>query len=167
MGLIDRDVGIGAASQFHFGATGRVGGAGAALEHASAGQQLRAVADGGHRLVGVEEMAHGGAHAFITTQILGATTAGDDQRVVVGHFHVGKRGVEREVVAGLFAIGLSAFKVVNGGLDLVAGLFVGADGVHGVADGQQCLKRHHGLVILAVVAANHQNLLACHGLSPL
>ena len=32
-----------------------------------------------------------------------------------------------------------------------------------MAHGQQRLEGDHGFVVLAVVAANHQNLLACHG----
>src|SRR5256885_11290448 len=60
MRLVHADVGIGATGQFDLGTAGRVGRAGAALEHAGAGQQLGAMADGGHGLVVVEEVAHGG-----------------------------------------------------------------------------------------------------------
>src|SRR2546429_4587251 len=49
----------------------------AALEHAGAGQQLGAMADGGHGLVVVEEVAHGGAHGIVVAQVLGAASAGD------------------------------------------------------------------------------------------
>ena len=120
------------------------------------------MADGGHGLVGVKEVAHGSTHVFIAAQIFGAAPAGDDQSVVIGNLHISKRGVEREVVAGLFAIGLRTFKVMNGGLDLVARFFVGADGVYRVAHSQQRLEGNHGFIVLAVVAADHQNFLASH-----
>ena len=48
---------------------------------------------------------------------------------------------QREVVAGLLAVGLIALEVVDGGADFVAGLLVWADGVDGVADHQQRLRQ--------------------------
>lgn len=76
MGLVDGNVGIAASGQFHLGAAGGIGRAGAALEHSGPGEQLRAVADGGHGFVGVEEVTYGRAHAFIATQIPGPRPPG-------------------------------------------------------------------------------------------
>jgi len=42
------------------------------------------------------------------------------------HIDVGKIGVQGKVVARLFAAGLRTFKVVDGGFDLLTGLFVRA-----------------------------------------
>ena len=110
--------------------------------------------------------AGAGAAVGAAAAAVGAAAAGDDQGVVLLGLHIGKRGVEREVVAGLFAIGLCAFEVVDGGLDLVAGLFVGADGVHGMAHGQQGLERDHGFIVLTKIAAQHENLFARHDFPP-
>jgi hypothetical protein len=98
-GLVHRDVGIGAAGQFDLGLAGRVGGAGAPFEHAGAGQQLGAVADRRDRLVGAEEVAHGGDHGRVHAQVFGAASAGNHQGVVVFGADVGEAGVEGEVVA--------------------------------------------------------------------
>jgi hypothetical protein len=35
-----------------------------------------------------------------------------------------------------------------------------AHGVNGMADGRQCLERHHDLVVLGEIADQHQDLLA-------
>ncbi len=66
------------------------------------------------------------------------------------------------LLTGLFAVGLGAFEVVDGGEDEVAGGLVGRHGVHRVAHGLQRLEGHHGFVVFAVVATNHQQFLA-HG----
>src|SRR5439155_7604714 len=67
-----------------------------------------------------------------------------------------------EVVSSLLGVGLIALEVVDGGADLVSLLLAGADGIHGVPDGLECLERHHDLVVLAVVPDQHQDLLG-HG----
>lgn len=123
--LVHADVGVGAAGQFDLGTAGRVGRAGAALEHAGAGQQLGAMADGGHGLVVVEEVAHGGAHGIVVAQVFGAASAGDHQGVVLLGLDVGEAGVEREVVAGLFAVGLGALEIMDGRLDVVPAFLSG------------------------------------------
>ncbi|MDT4867480.1 hypothetical protein FQZ97_1023920 [compost metagenome] len=123
-------------------------------------QQLRAVADGGHRFTAAGEVFDQRHHAGVHAQVLGAAPTGNHQAVVALGLHVGERGVEREAVAGLFAVGLRAFEIVDGGVDEVTGLLVRRDGVHRVADRLQRLKRHHGFVVLAVIAADHQQFLA-------
>ncbi|MNT34519.1 hypothetical protein D3C72_1705060 [compost metagenome] len=121
------------------------------------------MAHGRHWFVGIEEMAYRSQNGGVVAQVLGPASAGNDQGVIAFGLDVGKRCVQGEIVARLFAVGLRAFEVVNGGLDLVAGFLVGADGMHGVAHRQQRLEGHHGFIVFAVVAADHQDFLRCHG----
>ncbi len=101
-------------------------------------------------------------HLGIEAQVFRGAAAGDDQGVVVGRLDVGEGGVEGEVVARLFAVGLVALEVVHGGLDLLAGLLAGADRVHGMADHEQGLERHHGFVVFGEITGNHQDFLGSH-----
>src|SRR2546427_4491523 len=55
---------------------------------------------------------------------------------------------------------------MDGRLDVFPGLLVGADRMHRVSHGLQGLEGDHGFVVLAVVATDHQNLLASHVLAP-
>ena len=120
------------------------------------------MADGGDRLLLLREVAHDPQHPRIEPQILRRPAARDDQRVVALGPHVVESGVEREVVARLFAVGLVALEVVDGGANLLAGLLVGADRVHAMADHQQRLERHHRLVVLDEIADEHQDFLRGH-----
>ncbi|SCU77220.1 conserved hypothetical protein [Cupriavidus necator] len=164
MGLVNGNIGIGAAGQLYLGRAGRVGGAGLAFEHACRGQQLGAVADRGDRLVRLGEVAHDLQHARVQAQVFRGAAAGDDQCVVTGGGDLGKGRVEGEVVAALFGVGLVALEVMDGGGAGVARLLVRAGRMHGVADHLQCLERHHGFVVFGVVAHQHQNLLCHRGL---
>ena len=56
-------------------------------------------------------------------------------------------------------------EIVNGGHDEIASFFVGTNRVHGVAHSLQRLKRHHGFVVFAVVAAKHQYFPGHHTVS--
>jgi hypothetical protein len=67
-------------------------------------------------------------------------------------------GVENEVVARLFRVGLVSLEVVDGGADLVAGFLIRADGVDNVADHLESLKGNHDLVIFYVVTDEHEKL---------
>jgi hypothetical protein len=92
----------------------------------------------------------------------GAPATGDHQRVVVFGGDLVERGVQAEIVPWFFAVGLIAFKIVNGGSDYIASLLVRAHRVHRMANGQQRLKRHHHFIILDKVPHQHENLLSCH-----
>ncbi|SOZ60216.1 conserved hypothetical protein [Cupriavidus taiwanensis] len=164
VGLVDRDLDIGAAGQLHFRRAGRVGGAGLAFEHARGRQQLGAVAHRGNRLAGLREMPHDLKHARVQAQVFGGAAAGDDQRVVAGRVDLGKGGIEGEVVAALLAVGLVALEIVDRGGARVARPLVGTHGIDGVADHLQRLERHHGFVVFGVVAHQHQNLFCHRGL---
>ncbi len=78
--------------------------------------------------------------------------------LVVLRLDVGEGGVEDEVVAALFGVGLVAFEVVDGGADVLAGLLVGADGVDDVADHLEGLKGDHDFVVFDVVADEHEQI---------
>ncbi len=160
--LIDWNIGIVAAGLTHFRAAGRIGRALATLQHARRRKNLRPVAYRRHRLVGAEKMPHQIEHLGVEPQVFGGAPAGDDQRVVVLGLHFGESGVEGEVVAGLFGIGLRALEVVNRGFHLITRLLVGADRVHRVAHGQQGLERHHGFVVFGVITRQQQNAFCSH-----
>jgi hypothetical protein len=57
-------------------------------------------------------------HRRVQAQVFGRAATGDDQRVVVLGRTAAKVGIQREVVAGLLAVGLVAFEVVHGGAHL-------------------------------------------------
>ena len=85
---------------------------------------MSAVADGGDRLVAFGEMADDFEDPWVEAEVLGGAAAGDDEAGILQR-DVGEGGVEGEVVAGLFGVGLVAFEVVDGGADVLAGLLSG------------------------------------------
>lgn len=129
-----------------------------ALEDAGRRQHLRAVADGGHGLAGGKELADDLQHARALRDIFRRTAAGNEQSGIVGSIDGVKVGGQGKIVAP--ESGLRAQKIVDGGGDGLAGLFVGADGVHLIAQHAQSLKRHHGLVILCEITAEKQNFFS-------
>ena len=163
---VDGDVGIGTAGEFHLRLAGRIGRAGAPFQHARRREQLRAVADRGDRLVRREEVADHVEGTRVEPHIFRRPAAGDHQRVVAGRIDIGEGRVQREIVSALLRIGLGALEVVDGRGDAVARLLVRADGMHRMADREQRLERHHGLVILGIVADDHQDALASHSILP-
>jgi hypothetical protein len=69
-------------------------------------------------------------------------------------------------VAGLLGVRLVALEIVDRRLYALARALAGADGIDGMADCLQRLKRHHRFVILGEVAREEQNLLCCHRMPP-
>ena len=118
------------------------------------------MADRRDGLVGGEELAGDLEHARIQADVLGSTAAGDEQAGVVGDVHRVEIGGQREVVAAQLGVGLVAHEVMDGGAHHIARLLVGADRVHLVAQHGQGLERHHGLVVLGVITAQHQHLFS-------
>ena len=98
------------------------------------GEDLRAVANCGDRLVLGEEVPDDLVRPRVETQIFGRPAAGNDQGVVARWVDVGEAGVEREIVAAFFGIGLVAFKIVDGGADGFAGFLAGTNGVDHMAN---------------------------------
>ena len=122
---VDRDVGVGSAGEFDFRPTGWVGRAGPPFQHAGAGENLRAVANHGDRLVLREEVFDDFEHTRIKAQVFRRPAAGNDQRVVARRIDVDEAGVEREIVPALLRIGLLALEIMDRGRDAVACLLVG------------------------------------------
>src|SRR5271168_943647 len=98
----------------------------------------------------------------VEAEILGSAAARDDEAVVLLGLNLCEGGVEDEVVAGLFGVGLVTFKVVDGGSYMLACLFVRTDGVYRVANHLQRLKGHHHLVVFDVVAYEHEQFCSLH-----
>src|SRR5262249_16228824 len=96
------------------------------------------------------------------TEVFGCPAARDDKTIVVGGLQFAERGVQREVMPRLFAVGLITLEVMYSGPHFVARLLIRTNSVDGVADHLQSLERHHGFVVLDVIADKHQNLLRRH-----
>lgn len=154
-GVGDFDGGIGAAGVFYFRGAGGIGAKALAFYDARGSENLRAMAERGDGLIGFGEMADEFEDFWFGAEIFGSAAAGDYQRVVIFGMDVGESGVEREIVAGLFGVSLIAFEIVDGGADGLAGLFVGADGVDGVAEHLQGLEWDHNFVVFDVIAYEH------------
>ncbi len=117
-------------------------------------------------LAGVVERAHQFEDFVVQPQVFRRTTAGNQQRVVIGFAGLGEIEIEREQVTGFFAVGLITFKIMNRSAHGAAGGLVRAHGVHRVADHLQGLERHHHFVVFDVIADQHQNLFRGHGKTP-
>src|SRR5258708_37747727 len=83
--------------------------------------------------------------------------AWNDESVVIFRLDVVKRGVENEIMAALFRVGLIAFEIVDGGADVLTGFFSGADGVNRMAYHTQRLEWDHRFVVFDVVAHKHED----------
>ena len=86
--------------------------------HARRSQQLRTVAERGNGLVGLGKVADDVENFGVEAQILGRAAAGNDEAVVARGIDLVECGVEREVVAALFSVGLIALEVVDRGADI-------------------------------------------------
>ena len=120
------------------------------------------MAERGNGLVGLGKVANHVENLGVEAQILGRAAAGNDEAVVVRGIDLVEGGIEREVVAALFGVGLIALEVVNRGANLIAFLLAGTDGVNGVAHHLQRLKRNHDLVVLNKIAGQQQELCMFH-----
>src|SRR5258708_7496022 len=81
----------------------------------------------------------------------------NDESVVIFRLDLVKRGVENEIMAALFRVGLIAFKIVDGGANVLTGFFSGADRVNRMAYHTQRLEWDHHFVVFDVIAHDHQN----------
>ena len=89
---------------------------------------------------------------WLSRRYSGASSAGNDQSVILGRVHGIEIGIEGEVVAAFLAVGLVALKIVDRRANGLARLLSRAHRVDLVPNHQQHLKRHHYLVVLHVVA---------------
>src|SRR4051812_39517742 len=99
------------------------------------------MADGGNRFSGIEEVPDRFDDVGIEAQIFRRAAAGDDEGIVIFGPYAVESGVQREVMAAFFGIGLVAFEIMNGGGYRLAGFLAGADSVDRVAAGEQRLER--------------------------
>ena len=146
----------------HVGLHGRIGRAGTPLEDTGGNQHLLAVANRRNGLLRRVHLTDDLDNARVQAQIFGRTAAGHDEPVIGGAIHSVKIGVDQEIVATFFRIGLIPLKIMYGGGDHVARLLAGADHIDIVAHHQKHLIRNHDLVILNKVTGQHQYFLFCH-----
>ena len=156
----------GATGELDFGRAGGVGVELAAFQDAGGSEKLWAVAKGCDGLAGFVEVADDVEDFFVEAEIFGGAAAWDDKAEIVCGVDLIEGGVEREVVAAFFGVGLVAFEVVDGGADLFAGFFAGANGVNGVAYHLQCLKGDHDFVVFNEVAGEEEEFCEFHCVSP-
>src|ERR1700674_1779951 len=135
----------------------RISAAPSSFEDTCRGEDLCRMADGGDRFVRLCEMMDDFDDARDEANIFGCATSGEDQGVVLLGLDLIEGGVEREVVATLFGVGLIALEIVDGGANGFARFFAGTDGVDGGADHQQRLERDHVSVVFDVIADQHEN----------
>ena len=128
----NRNIGIRSARSRNFRRTRRITAARFAFQHTRSREDLRAVADGGDRLICLREMFHDRDDARIEPQVLRRAAAGQHERIVILLADFVERGVEREIVAGLLAVRLRAFEIVDRSVDAVAGALLRATAVRTV-----------------------------------
>src|ERR1039457_4558170 len=141
---------------------GRVATARLALEHIGRGQHLRGVTDGGDGLAGRREMAHDLKHARVEAEVLRRPAARNHQPVVgLGEYLIESR-IQGKIVTALLTVGLVALEIVDGGAHRIAGPLVRTDGMNDMADHEERLKGHHHLVVLHIIANQHQKFFDSH-----
>src|SRR5258708_17657849 len=151
------EIDVGAAGLSDVRANGRVGAALFTSDDICSGKDLCGMTDGGDGLVSFGKVMNDFDDARVEAEVFGCTAAGDDEGVIVFGLDLVKSGVESEIVAALFGVGLVALEIMDGGADVVAGFFAGAHGVDSVADHQQRLERDHHFVVFDVIADQHEN----------
>ena len=110
--------------------------------------------------------AHQVQHQRVEPQVLGSPSPRNDQPAIVVRLDLGECRIEREVVPGLFAVGLIPLKVVNGGPDPVASDLARADHIDPIPQHRQGLIGDHQLVVFDEVARQHQQSWPAHHAVP-
>jgi hypothetical protein len=113
------------------------------------------MAERGYGLIGFRKVADDFEDFRFRAQIFGGAASGDYEGVVIFGTNFRESGVQREIVAGLFGVGLIAFEIMNGGAHELAGFFVGTSGVNGMAEDLESLERNHYLVVFDVIPDKH------------
>ena len=120
------------------------------------------MADRRDGLVLLGEMPDQAQHSLIQPEILRSPSTRQYQPVIVFLTNLRKRRIQREIVPPLLRVGLVALEVVNRGAHLLARFLSRTHGVHRVPHHLQRLKRHHRLVVLGVIAHDHQQFRLAH-----
>ena len=121
------------------------------------------MADGGDGFIGLCELLDDLDDFRIEAKIFGRAASGDHESVVGFRFDGVEGGVQGEIVAALFGVGLVTFEIVNTRGDELAGFFAGTHGVDGVADHLKRFKGDHYFVVFDVIADEHENRFFGHG----
>jgi hypothetical protein len=124
------------------------------------------VADRGNWLLRVGEVPHEGDHAGIQPQVLGRTSAGDNEAVEPFGVDLVERCIQAEVVPAFLAIGLLSLEVVNRRGDRVPRPLARADRMYVVPDHLEHLERDHDFVVLDVVSGEEEDFLCGHSRFP-
>src|ERR1700678_3378928 len=110
-----------AARTGYIGPHGWITTAGLTLQYIRGGQQLRRMTDSRYRLIGGGEVTHNFDHSRVQPEILRRAAARNHQTVRALWTDVVECRVQREIMAPLLAVGLVAFKIVDGGAHRIAG----------------------------------------------
>src|SRR5712664_86605 len=156
------EIDVGAASLRDVGTDGGIGAALFPSNDVCGGEDLSGVTDGSDGLIGFGKMMDDFDDAWVEAKVFGSAAPGEDEGIIVFGLDLVEGGVEREIVAALFGVGLVALEIVDGGADVVAGFFAGTDGMDGVADHQQRLEGDHDFVVFDVIADQHENRFLRH-----
>ena len=120
------------------------------------------MADSGYGLARRCELLHDSDHPIVETQVFRSTAAGDVQPFVIADTDPVEIGVDTEVVAAFFRIGLIALEIMDGCTHEVAVLLARAYGVNPVAQHFEHLEGHHDFVLFHIVTDEFQYFLHSH-----
>src|SRR6266404_4926670 len=95
-----------ASGESDVGAGGGVGAAFFPFQNSRSGENLRSVADGGDGFISLCELLDDLDDFRIEAKIFGRAASGDHESVVGFRFHGVKSGVQSDIVAALFSVGL-------------------------------------------------------------
>jgi hypothetical protein len=157
-----READEGATAEGYLGACGWIGVALFAIEHTSDGKNLRSMADCRKRLIGLGKVMDDFDDAGIEAEVLRRAPAWDHERVIRFGFDLIEGGVELEIVAALFGVGLIAFEIVDRSGDKFASFLSRADHVNRVADHLKRVERNHHFEDFSVIARDHENQFLGH-----
>src|SRR5262249_39161677 len=164
---VDYGIGHGTADVFAAGKSdirtgSRIGTAFFPFQNSCDGEKLWRVTNRGNGFSGFREMVDELNDSGIEAKVFRRAATGDHQRVVIFRLHYIEGGVEREIVATFFGVGLIAFEVVDAGRDKLTGLFAWANDVDGVADHLKRFERDHHFIVFDIIADKHEDRLSGH-----
>src|SRR6267142_2854385 len=162
-GIGHGEIDVDAAGLGDVGADGGIGAALFPLKHASGGEDLRGMTDGGNRLAPFGKVANDFDDTRIEANVFRRPSTWKDEGVILFSLDLVESGVESKIVSALFGVGLVAFEIMDGGANELTGLFSRANRVNGVAHHQQRLERDHHFVVFHVVADDHEDGFLRHG----
>jgi hypothetical protein len=100
-------------------------------------------------------MLHCLQYSFVQANIFWRTPARYNQCIIIFSLYLFEGGIQREVMAWLFSIGLISDKIVGRGPDPLASFRARANRVDGMPHHLQCLEGHHHFIIFHKVTHEH------------